>query len=153
HAQFVSSTPANGTVTQRGLTQITITFTEEISVEHSHAQVLKPDGPPMQGVKTVVALTGRKKMTITTPPLGDGPYQVRWFAVTDQDNGATAGIIWFVVGPAACATFPETGEKVCGTFLAYWYGHGGLAQQGYPISGEMQERSDTDGKAYTVQYF
>jgi hypothetical protein len=26
-------------------------------------------------------------------------------------------------------------------------------QQGYPISDEMTERSDTDGKAYTVQYF
>jgi WD40 repeat protein len=50
-------------------------------------------------------------------------------------------------------TFPETGKTVRGTFLTYWQQHGGLAQQGYPISDELQERSATDGKSYTVQYF
>ena len=50
-------------------------------------------------------------------------------------------------------TFPETGKTVGGKFLLYWQEHGGLAQQGYPISEEMQEKSDTDGKVYTVQYF
>jgi hypothetical protein len=50
-------------------------------------------------------------------------------------------------------TFPETGKTVSGRFLEYWDTHGGLMQQGYPISDEMQEVSDTDGKTYTVQYF
>jgi sugar lactone lactonase YvrE len=50
-------------------------------------------------------------------------------------------------------TFAETGKTVTGQFLAYWDAHGGLAQQGYPISDEMQEVSATDGKTYTVQYF
>ncbi len=50
-------------------------------------------------------------------------------------------------------TFPETGKTVSGKFLTYWDTHGGLAQQGYPISSELQEISDTDGKVYTVQYF
>jgi hypothetical protein len=49
--------------------------------------------------------------------------------------------------------FSETGQTVSGRFLDYWSTHGGLAQQGYPISGEVQEVSDTDGKTYTVQYF
>ena len=49
--------------------------------------------------------------------------------------------------------FPETGKTAGGLFLTYWNEHGGLAQQGYPISDEMQERSETDGKLYTVQYF
>src|SRR5215216_5934207 len=52
-----------------------------------------------------------------------------------------------------CRTFPETGKTVCGKFFAYWNTHGGLAQQGYPISGEFKEVSDVDGKTYTVQYF
>ncbi|MEO5953717.1 MAG: hypothetical protein ABIQ44_14740 [Chloroflexia bacterium] len=52
-----------------------------------------------------------------------------------------------------CQTFKETGKTVCGKFLTYWNGHGGLRQQGYPISGEFQEVSDADGKSYTVQYF
>lgn len=50
-------------------------------------------------------------------------------------------------------TFPETGKTVKGNFLKYWNEHGVLAQQGFPISNEMQERSETDGKSYTVQYF
>lgn len=50
-------------------------------------------------------------------------------------------------------TFPETGKTVRNKFLAYWENHGGLIQQGFPISDEIQERSDTDGKIYTVQYF
>ena len=50
-------------------------------------------------------------------------------------------------------TFPETGQTVQGRFLQYWDTHGGLAQQGFPISAERQEKSDTDGKTYTVQYF
>jgi hypothetical protein len=52
-----------------------------------------------------------------------------------------------------CRTFPQTGQTVCGPFLAYWDTHGGLAQQGYPISGEFQEVSDLDHTSYTVQYF
>ena len=50
-------------------------------------------------------------------------------------------------------TFPETGKTVSGRLLEYWTANGGLSQQGYPISAEMQEKSDTDGKTYTVQYF
>jgi hypothetical protein len=53
----------------------------------------------------------------------------------------------------ASRLFPETGKTVRGLFLDYWNRHGGLAQQGYPISEETQEKSDTDGKIYTVQYF
>ncbi len=37
--------------------------------------------------------------------------------------------------------------------LSYWQTHGGLAQQGYPLTNAFPEVSDTDGKTYTVQYF
>src|SRR4051812_30335471 len=49
--------------------------------------------------------------------------------------------------------FRETGKPVSGLFLQYWDKNGGLAQQGYPISGMMQERSALNGKSYVVQYF
>lgn len=54
---------------------------------------------------------------------------------------------------ADCREFPETGKRVCGRFLTYWQEHGGLAQQGYPISGEFMEKSQLDGQTYRVQYF
>jgi hypothetical protein len=49
--------------------------------------------------------------------------------------------------------FPETGHTAGGRFRAYWEQHGGLAQQGYPLSEEFPEQSDLDGRTYTVQYF
>lgn len=49
--------------------------------------------------------------------------------------------------------FKETGKRVGGKFLEYWQKNGGLPQQGFPISDEFQEKSDLDGKTYTVQYF
>ncbi len=56
-------------------------------------------------------------------------------------------------GQAGSRTFPETGHTVSGAFLTYWEAHGGLAQQGYPISDEFTETSALNGQPYTVQYF
>jgi len=53
----------------------------------------------------------------------------------------------------AAQLFPQTGFTVGGKFLEYWDAHGGVAQQGYPISNEFTEVSALDGKSYTVQYF
>ncbi len=49
--------------------------------------------------------------------------------------------------------FPETGKTLGGLFRTYWETHGGLAQQGYPISDEFTEVSTLDGQPHTVQYF
>jgi alpha/beta superfamily hydrolase len=64
--------------------------------------------------------------------------------------GTTAGVS---AAQTQCSTFEETGQEVCFDFLQYWLDHGGLAQQGYPITGRIQERSETDGQVYLVQYF
>jgi hypothetical protein len=53
---------------------------------------------------------------------------------------------------AAPACFAETGRCVGGRFLDYWRANGGLAVNGFPISGEFEETLE-DGKRYTVQYF
>src|SRR5439155_21191845 len=54
---------------------------------------------------------------------------------------------------AAEQCFPATGRCVSGLFYQYWQANGGLAQQGYPISDELDEVSPTDGKTYRAQYF
>lgn len=56
------------------------------------------------------------------------------------------------IAQSDCQTFPETGKTVCGVFLTYWKTHGGLAQQGFPISNVIKEVS-SDGKTYDTQYF
>ena len=50
-------------------------------------------------------------------------------------------------------SFSQTGKSVTEPFLSYWKKHGGLAQQGYPISNLLYETSDLDGQQYVVQYF
>ena len=57
------------------------------------------------------------------------------------------------VAQSSCETFTQTGKKICGKFLDYWNKNGGLSQQGYPLTDEVEEKSETDGKTYTVQYF
>ena len=52
-----------------------------------------------------------------------------------------------------CSYFAQTGHTLCHSFKEYWEGHGGLALYGYPLSEEFAEKSPTDGKTYTVQYF
>ena len=153
HARVKSSTPTNGATVPTGLTEITIIFTEDISVDQSSAQVVGGGGAgtPMAGVVATVNRADRTKMTIKTNPLPDDTYAVKWRVVTEDDNGITNGTITFTV--SSCVTFKETGKNMCGRFARYWNEHGGLAQQGYPIANEMQEKSDTDGKTYTVQYF
>lgn len=49
--------------------------------------------------------------------------------------------------------YPQTGKRLGSRFLDYWRSHGGLMQQGYPISDEFTEVSTLDDKPYRVQYF
>jgi len=93
----------------------------------------------------------------TIPPEGRTAMQERFAALAALvllvAPAGQAGVTSGAPAQQSCRTFPETGKQVCGTFLNYWNTHGGLAQQGFPISNEMKEKSDTDGKVYTVQYF
>lgn len=72
--------------------------------------------------------------------------------------GIGVSLTWREYGSLAqtsgsCQSFAQTGHKICGKFLDYWQKHGGLAQQGYPLSEEFTETSALNGKPYTVQYF
>ena len=56
-------------------------------------------------------------------------------------------------GQSAVQYFSQTGHTLRGAFLQYWQTHGGLAQQGYPLTEEFQETNKLNGRTYTVQYF
>ncbi len=49
--------------------------------------------------------------------------------------------------------FSETGHNVPAIFYQYWLSHGGLEQQGYPITDAKTEKNSVDGKDYLTQYF
>jgi hypothetical protein len=68
--------------------------------------------------------------------------------VPDSQKPPTLGIL---TGPGRY--FPQTGKTVSGIFLDYWNNHGGLAQQGYPISDPFMESVTKTTPEYLVQYF
>lgn len=98
HAHLESSTPADGATVASGLTQITMVFSEEASVDQSSAQLASADGSAVSGATSAVDRANRNTMTITTPALADGKYTVTWRAVTEDDNGITNGTFSFTVG-------------------------------------------------------
>lgn len=49
--------------------------------------------------------------------------------------------------------FSETGHNLQNAFKAFWDVNGGVAQFGYPLTDEFQERNTADDRTYTVQYF
>jgi hypothetical protein len=49
--------------------------------------------------------------------------------------------------------FPDRGVRLGGRFLDYWQAHDGLSLMGVPISDELIEVSEVDGREYRVQYF
>jgi hypothetical protein len=61
-------------------------------------------------------------------------------AITCSANAANIGPPGVLDSLNVQSKFPANGD-----------GHGGVAQQGLPISDEMQDVSLTDGKTYTVQ--
>ncbi len=79
----------------------------------------------------------------------------RWFSIT---AALALALLSLPVASGAraqanCQTFTQTGHQVCGKFLTYWNAHGGLAQQGYPLTEAANEVSPVNGKTYLTQYF
>jgi polysaccharide biosynthesis protein PslG len=56
-----------------------------------------------------------------------------------------------------CDFYQETGHRLCFGFKGFWHANGGLANFGYPISEEFDERNEPppagDGEIHTAQYF
>ncbi len=77
----------------------------------------------------------------------------RLAALTAVTLGLTLTLGWVAQAQGASRFFPATGHSLSELFLQYWDGHGGLAQQGYPLTEPFQEKSDLNGQTYTVQYF
>jgi methionine-rich copper-binding protein CopC len=101
HAKLASSSPADGATIAPGLTTITLTLTEETSVDQSTSQLLHADGSPVAGATGAVDRADRKKITIITPALAEGKYLVKWHTVTEDDNGIADGSFGFTVGAQA----------------------------------------------------
>ncbi|MEO5953835.1 MAG: hypothetical protein ABIQ44_15340, partial [Chloroflexia bacterium] len=96
-----------------------------------------------------------ERAVFTFDPTKPDPYQVELNLLGSQlTRSRSAETPFKDAQPAAAATFfPETSHNLSGKFLAYWQSTGGISIYGYPISEAFTEKSKSDGKTYTVQYF
>jgi hypothetical protein len=112
-----------------------------------------PDNVPAQGVTLhigtpsarIVQLDG--SATTVSAPGGQVQLTVSASPIYVVEEATVAGL-----DPATDPTSP-TGLRVSNRFRDFWQAHGGLPAFGYPITGERQEFSPTDGKPYVVQWF
>jgi len=81
--------------------------------------------------------------TVMPALLGDIVYNAKYPGGAPNQQAST-------VNPVK---FEQTGKTLGGDFRNYWEANDGLAQFGYPISDEFQEKSSLDGNTYPVQYF
>ena len=114
HAHLESSSPADGATVTSGLTSVTLTFTEEMSVDQSSAQLASADGSAVSGAVGAVDRVNRNTIVITTPALTDGKYTVTWRAVTEDDNGITNGTFNFTVTTGGAAAIEATPTAATG---------------------------------------
>jgi hypothetical protein len=72
----------------------------------------------------------------------------------DQERrpGTTVTAEIYATTPLPPRCFTATGQCIAGRFLTYWLAYGGLAVNGYPLTGEFTQTLE-DGHTYTVQYF
>ena len=111
HAKLASSSPAEGATVQAGLTSITLTFSEELSVDQSHADLNMASGAAVSGASSAVDKAKRTVITVQTPALQPGTYQVKWHSVTEDDNGITDGTLNFTVAGAADTSSTATTQQ------------------------------------------
>ncbi|HUS15804.1 MAG TPA: hypothetical protein VM536_12400 [Chloroflexia bacterium] len=102
-----------------------------VHVSTPGARIVQIDGNSV----TVSAAGGQVPVTLTASPI---------FVV---EESPVAGL-----DPATDPQSP-TGFRVSSRFTEFWRAYGGLPTFGYPITGERQELSPTDGKPYIVQWF
>jgi copper transport protein len=111
HAQFVTSTPADGAHVDPAPDVVTLRFTEDVSLELGGVRVLNTDGERVddnnaQADGEIVAVGLRDD-------LADGAYVVAWNVVS-ADSHPISGAFSFVVGAGQGATDDEI-ESLLGT--------------------------------------
>ncbi len=75
----------------------------------------------------------------------------RWWPETEARSSTQRPSRSIGAGSFPCSV--QTGQRVCGPFLAYWLSHGGLTQQGLPLTGAILETNPTNGLTYPTQCF
>ncbi len=104
HAQLVSTNPANGAHVAPAPSQVSLRFSENVSLKLGGVRVLDTDGERVD--KDDAKATGDTVTVSLRDGLGNGPYVVAWNVVS-ADSHPVNGAFTFVVGAGAGASEDE----------------------------------------------
>ena len=131
HAALLSTDPKQGSVVQTAPTQVTLRFSEQVTLEKDGMRVFDPGGKRVD-----TGSTGHSGSDDTTarvalvPGLADGTYTVAWRAIS-ADTHPVSGAFTFSVGHAS-ATTSVSGEQATkgSTLVGALYGASRSVQYG-----------------------
>lgn len=134
HATVVTSTPGNGDVLTEAPSEVSIEFSESVTVGAGYLRVLDAGG---ERVDTGNVKVDGGTITVSLPnELADGGYVVT-YRVVSADSHPVSGAISFAVGNAAPPQIDSRGTQVGGASddsaigvlypLTRWIGYAGLA--------------------------
>ncbi|MEV7319883.1 copper resistance protein CopC [Streptomyces sp. NPDC093970] len=122
HAALTGSDPAQGVVVPKAPDQVSLTFSENVSLNDDSIRVLDPKGKRVDLAKPD-SLTGTTYGVQLKSGLGNGTYTVAW-QVVSADSHPVAGAYTFSVG-APSATVASVGDQGAGGGVVGWlYGFG-----------------------------
>ena len=104
HAQLVSTTPADGAHVDPAPKEVSLRFSEKVSLKLGGVRVLNTDGERVD--KDDATVDGDTVTVGLRDGLGDGPYVVAWNVVS-ADSHPVNGAFTFVVGAGANASREE----------------------------------------------
>ncbi|MEV6762308.1 copper resistance protein CopC [Streptomyces sp. NPDC051105] len=122
HAALTGSDPAQGVVVPKAPDQVSLTFSENVSLNDNSIRVLDPKGKRVDLAKPD-NLTGTTYGVQLKSGLGKGTYTVAW-QVVSADSHPVAGAYTFSVG-APSKTVASVGDQDAGGGVVGWlYGFG-----------------------------
>jgi copper transport protein len=122
HAALTGSDPQQGVVVDKAPTQVSLTFSEQVSMSANSLRVLDPKGKPVQS-GTPTNLSGTTYAVRLHSGLPDGTYTVTYHVVS-ADSHPVAGAYTFSIGAPSKTSVAVSDETVGGGVIGWLYGFG-----------------------------
>jgi methionine-rich copper-binding protein CopC len=116
HAEFVTATPAPGSVVATVPDRVTITFSESLD----RGTQITVTGPTGAAASTGDTTRNGNTASVALQPAGNGVYTVTWTSVSAEDGDQASGSFQFGVGTPG-TVFPRAGTGMTAARVAAWW--------------------------------
>lgn len=122
HAALTGSDPAQGVVVDKAPDQVSLTFSEQVSMSSGSLRVLDPKGKRVDSGEPS-NVSGTTYSVRLVAGLADGTYTVA-YQVVSADSHPVAGAYTFSVGAPSTTTVSMSGDTAGGGVVGWLYGFG-----------------------------